>query len=72
MTMSPPYTFLKEVHCNGNDHKNLNIPKTLLKDAARLKNDSEGMLAAPYDFELPMMKSPKSTDSRFIKNMSMN
>lgn len=63
---------MKEVHCNGSDHKNLKIPNTLLNDAARLKNDSDGILAAPYDFELPMMKRPNKTESKFIENMSLN
>lgn len=70
--MSPPYTTLNDVHYNGSDHTNLNMPNTLLSEAAKLRNDSDEIFLAPYDFELPMMKSPKRTDIMFIKNMIMN
>lgn len=63
---------MNDVHYKGSDHKNLKMPNTLLSEAAKLRNDSEDIFLAPYDFELPMMKSPKRTDIMFIMKMRMN
>lgn len=66
------YTALKPYFYKGRDHKNLNIPNTLLKDAARLRNDSSFNFSSPYDFELPMTKRPKRTVMRFNENIVIN
>lgn len=69
---STPYTTLNEYFSMKNDQTSLNILKILAIVAAMVKNSSLPIVACPYAYELPIMKSPIRTEKKLMINISRN